>query len=249
MNVIKPADRSSSQLLEQLEQSSRRLFVTRLLAMGVGALLASSVSGPALGLMAAADSNQNQHHKGVVFDEVLAQAFRAWFALIVKQQFSLGPTPRWVQRDCAGLVRFAVQESVRKHDKRWLKANGFWGQKTPPELDLSPKTIAQLGWKTVDGRLSNWVSALELIQSNTRWMGKDVNQAQVADLLFFDQGDAQHLMICLGNYIAYHTGQHNRDDNGLRAYTLAQLFQWKDVRWQPRQDNPNFSGIYRLAFL
>ena len=206
------------------------------------------LASPAFGLMV--DTTQKDSSDGLSLSSAQVQDFRAWFALIVKQQFKLGPTPRWVQRDCAGLVRFAVQESLKKHDQFWLKANGFLGQKIPPEIVLNTDLGRQSAiWKKVDGRSSHWVSALELIQSNTRWISQDVNQAQVADLLFFDQGDAQHLMICMGSYIAYHTGHYDHNDNGLRAYTLAQLFQWKDVRWQPRQNNPNFSGIYRLSFL
>ena len=179
-----------------------------------------------------------------------AQAFREWFTLIVHQQFVRGPAPRWQQRDCAGLVRFAVGESLQAHNTRWLKANGLWGSKTPPELGLEneQRDLNKL-WQRADGSRSNWVGALELVQSNTRWISKDMMQAQPADLLFFDQGHDQHLMIWMGRYIAYHTGSHNRSDNGLRAYSLTQLLEWKDARWQPRKDNPNFSGVYRLAFL
>ncbi len=70
----------------------------------------------------------------------------------------------------------------------------------------------------------------------------------------------------MGSWIAYHTGQppaatpeqgsgrrrpaaETVYDHGLRAVTPAQLLQWKDTRWRPRDDNPNFAGYYRLAFL
>ena len=49
--------------------------------------------------------------------------------------------------------------------------------------------------------------------------------------------------------MAYHTGTVMPDDNGLRAYPLAQLMRWKDTRWQPHVGNPNFIGIFRLFFL
>jgi uncharacterized protein YfaT (DUF1175 family) len=93
------------------------------------------------------------------------------------------------------------------------------------------------------------VSALGLIQQNSRFVAKDVNQALPGDLLFFDQGDDQHLMIWMDRYIAYHTGTVTRTDNGLRAVPVSELMQWKDSRWQPQSGNPNFIGVFRLAFL
>jgi uncharacterized protein YfaT (DUF1175 family) len=68
-------------------------------------------------------------------------------------------------------------------------------------------------------------------------------------LLFYDFADDQHLMVWMGRYIAYHTGRVEAGDNGLRALRAAQLLAWKDTRWRPEMDNPNFAGVYRLAFL
>jgi uncharacterized protein YfaT (DUF1175 family) len=76
-----------------------------------------------------------------------------------------------------------------------------------------------------------------------------VNQALPGDLLFFDQGDDQHLMIWLDRYIAYHTGTVTPTDTGLRAVAVSDLMQWKDSRWQPLDGNPNFVGVFRLDFL
>ncbi len=179
------------------------------------------------------------------------QAFRSWLQFIVHQQLNRGPTPRWQQRDCAGLVRFASAEALRSHDKTWLKANGFLGKKLPPELSLSAEQVSELrhAWLRADGSQGAFVSALELVQNNTLPIGRDMAHAEVADLLLFDQGQAQHLMIWMGQYMAYHTGMVTPEDNGLRAYPLAQLMAWKDTRWQPHAGNPNFIGIFRLLFL
>lgn len=180
-----------------------------------------------------------------------ALAFRNWVQLIVQQQLNRGPTPRWQQRDCAGLIRFASAEALRSHDIVWLKANGFLGKKVPPELNLSAEQLAELrhAWLRADGSQGAFVSALELVQNNTQPVGHDMAQAQVADVLLFDQGHAQHLMIWMGQYMAYHTGTVTKVDNGLRAYPLRQLMAWKDTRWQPHVGNPNFVGIFRLNFL
>ncbi|MGS3052286.1 DUF1175 family protein, partial [Escherichia coli] len=101
--------------------------------------------------------------------------------------------------------------------------------------------------------LTDWhypyVTAINLIQYNSQFIGQDINQALPGDMIFFDQGDAQHLMVWMGRYIIYHTGSATKTDNGMRAVSLQQLMTWKDTRWIPNDSNPNFIGIYRLNFL
>jgi len=178
------------------------------------------------------------------------RVFRAWFTRIVDEQLRQGPSPRWVHRDCAGLVRFAVNEAFRPHDARWLRANGMAGTPLPPPLRLSPPQ-RRLGqrWTAADGSTGAFVTALVLVQQNSRFVSRDVNQAANGDLLFYDQGDDQHLMVWMGRYVAYHTGIVTAQDPGLRAVPVSQLMQWKDPRWQPNDSNPNFIGVFRLAFL
>ncbi|MET3133022.1 uncharacterized protein YfaT (DUF1175 family) [Oxalobacteraceae bacterium GrIS 1.11] len=180
-----------------------------------------------------------------------SRAFQAWMLRIVNAQMEQGPSPRWQQRDCAGLVRFAVNEALSVHDAKWLRANGIAiDRQLPPELELDR---AQEGlrnrWVQTGGAVGHFVSALALVHHNSRFIARDVNQAQAGDLLFFDQGDEQHLMVWMGSRIAYHTGTVTPTDNGLRTVDVQQLKIWKDTRWQPALDNPNFAGIFRLAFL
>ena len=176
--------------------------------------------------------------------------FRAWFTKIVHAQLESGPNPRWVHRDCAGLIRFAVDETLREHDEKWKKYNGFLNQKLPADLILqdAQKQLRQ-NWRLADGSQSAYVNALELIQENTRFIGHSVTLASPGDLLFFDLADQQHLMIWMGRYLAYHTGQHLAHDNGLRAVSLERLSKWQDTRWRPVSSNPNFRGLFRLGFL
>jgi uncharacterized protein YfaT (DUF1175 family) len=179
-----------------------------------------------------------------------SRSFRAWMVRIISAQLAAGPSPRWQQRDCAGLVRFAVAEALRTHDDKWRRANGLAGQPLPPEIDLEPGQQAlRHNWTLADGSRSAYASALELVQGNSRLHGKDCNLALGGDLLFFDQGDAQHLMVWMGAFIAYHTGTVSPSDNGLRAVSLRELQGWRDTRWQPLPENPNFAGVYRLNFL
>lgn len=176
--------------------------------------------------------------------------FRAWMLRIMQEQIRQGPSPRWVQHDCVSLVRYSVAESLRVHDTHWLKANGFSAQQLPEELHLSAEQEAlRHVWRRIDGSKGAYVSAIGLVQENSRFVAKDFNLAQPGDLLFFDQGDEQHLMVWMNGMVIYHTGTVTAQDNGLRSIPVSQLLRWKDTRWRPTQDNPNFVGIYRLAFL
>jgi uncharacterized protein YfaT (DUF1175 family) len=179
-----------------------------------------------------------------------SRIFRAWMVRIMQEQIRQGPSPRWAQRDCVSLVRYAVAESLRVHDARWLKANGLSAQQLPEELHLSAtQNELRHAWRRVDGSTGAYVSAIGLVQENSRFVAKDLNLAQPGDLLFFDQGDEQHLMVWMNGMVIYHTGTVTAQDNGLRSIPVSQLLRWKDTRWRPTLDNPNFAGIYRLAFL
>lgn len=176
--------------------------------------------------------------------------FRAWMLRIIQEQLRQGPSPRWVQRDCVSLVRYAVAESLRPHDARWLSANGLSARQLPEELHLDEiQQGLRHAWRRTDGSLGAYVSAIGMVQENSNFVAKDLNLAQAGDLLFFDQGDEQHLMVWMNGLVVYHTGTVTEQDNGLRAVPVSQLLRWKDTRWRPTQDNPNFIGIYRLAFL
>ena len=195
----------------------------------------------------AADANAN----AAPLDAEQSRRFRAWFVLLVAEQLRQGPNARWYHRDCAGLVRFAVGETWRSHDAKWRAQNGLRNRRLPPELELTPAQQAAWPqrWRRIDGSVGAFVTAFSLVQENSVRVSSDINLAEPGDLLFFDQGDDQHLMIWMGNYIAYHNGRRTRDDTGLRAVGVQQLLTWSDVRWQPRSDNPNFIGVFRLRFL
>ena len=146
-------------------------------------------------------------------------------------------------------MRFAVAESLRAHDLAWKRANGLLGVRVPPDLDAASGAGLRNVWRRADGSRGAFVGALELVQQNTRFESRQLMQAAPADLLLFDFGDEQHLMVWMGSYLAYHTGHVEAGDNGLRALRPAQLFGWKDTRWRPSADNPNFAGVHRLDFL
>jgi len=186
----------------------------------------------------------------VTLDAAQQAMFRAWMIGLINQQIRQGPNPRWYHRDCAGLVRFAVGEALKRHDAKWLRNNGMSNRELPPDLQLrDDQSVLAAGWIQLDGTRAPFATARVLIEKNAYFVSKDLNQALPGDLLFFDQGDDQHLMVWMGRYIAYHRGIETSDDNGLRAVTVQQLMEWKDTRWRPEPGNPNFFGIFRLAFL
>src|ERR1044071_1381850 len=53
------------------------------------------------------------------------ESFRRWFTAIAETQF-YQPSPQWnkEQRDCAGLIRFAMREALRRHDRAWFQRMG-----------------------------------------------------------------------------------------------------------------------------
>ncbi|MDB5847156.1 MAG: tat pathway signal sequence [Rhodoferax sp.] len=203
------------------------------MGMGLGLTARSAPAAPIAGML----------------DREQSTRFRDWMTLLVHAQIDRGPTPRWTHRDCAGLVRFCVGEALRPHDVAWRGANGLLGRRLPPDLATEAAAPLRHAWRRADGSRDAYVGALELVQENTTFVSRQLTQAALGDMLFFDQGDEQHLMVWMGNYIAYHTGHVEPGDNGLRAVRAAQLLAWSDTRWRPSDANPNFAGVYRLAFL
>lgn len=180
-----------------------------------------------------------------------SEIFRSWFVRIIEEQLRQGPSPKWFQRDCVGLVRYAVNETLKTKDYNWVHSHGFADFPTPPILNISKEQREKLTeWKQYNGETrGNYVSAIGLVQENTTFISKDINQARPGDILFFDMQDSQHIMVWMGKYIAYHTGTVTKNDDGLRKITYEELTNWKDSRWRPTEQNPNFIGIFKLGFL
>ncbi len=186
-------------------------------------------------------------------DAAQSRAFRAWFVAIVQDQVRRGPTPRWVHRDCAGLVRFAAAQAMTAHDAGWLKSMGWPTDKPLPGAELALSDAQQPlrnAWSLPNGDRAAYASAIAIVQNNTRFLGKAQDAIAPGDLLFFDQGDDQHLMVWTGRSVMYHTGADLvPNDTGLRSTTLAQLQRHTDTRWRPVPENPNFGGWFRFRFL
>lgn len=219
----------------------------RALLAATGALLLGAAP-PLQALMPAAPGHAAE--PGARLDAEQSRVFRAWVVRIAEEQIRRGPTPRWTHRDCAGLVRFAVAEALAEHDLRWRRVMGIDGRLPPEAVPDGLRAELRHRWRRPDGSSGAYVNAIGLVQENSRAVGRDLRLARPADLLFFDQGDEQHLMLWTGRRIVYHNGAAPRPgDDGLRAVSQRELLQWADTRWRPDAANPNFAGVFALAFL
>ncbi len=203
--------------------------------------------------------------------------FRDWFTLIAEGQFyHLSEQWNAEQRDCAGLVRFAWREALRRHDRAWLQK--MEPAYSPIAPDVARYTLEQgpLGEKLFrtgfgsykDGELSNgtfseFADARTLKSFNAKFISRDRHQAEPGDLLFFYQPWVQkfpyHVMVFLGSaqlggnqandWVVYHTGSSPSDEGTVKKVELSVLDNHPNKRWRPTESNPNFLGFYRLKIL
>ncbi len=199
--------------------------------------------------------------------------FRRWFTWIAEMQFyKLSDEWNAEQRDCAGLVRFAWRESLRKHDRAWYQRMGENYDPVAPDvsIDLTQEPLRGKLFRTMpgnysprdlaEGKFSEFADAQTLKMFNVTFVGRDRQQAQPGDLLFFHQPWVQkfpyHVMIFLGeprvasenahDWVVYHTGASPQDAGEVKKVRLSVLDQHPNKRWRPLPSNPNFLGFYRL---
>jgi uncharacterized protein YfaT (DUF1175 family) len=206
--------------------------------------------------------------------------FRRWFAYIAEMQF-YQPSGAWneEQRDCAGLVRFAWREALRRHDRLWFQSIGGGSENyeaVAPDVKAYDLEHSPLGEKLfradfgsfresdlADGKFSEFADARTLKNHNVVFISRDRRQAERGDLLFFHQPWVQkfpyHVMIFIadaihasegaGDWVGYHTGSSPDDQGEVKKVRLAALDRHPDRRWRPVESNPNFLGFYRLKIL
>lgn len=174
--------------------------------------------------------------------------FRARFVRIAQER-SAGAKSTLVSAGLCGPGAICSERGAESSRQQMAKSNGIASQYLPPEMTLKPeqRQLAQ-NWNQGNGKTGPYVTAINLIQYNSQFIARH-KPCAARRYDFFDQGDAQHLMVWMGRYVIYHTGSATKTDNGMRAVSLQQLMTWKDTRWILNDSNPNFIGIYRLNFL
>jgi len=205
------------------------------------------------------------------------QNFRRWFAAIAEMQF-YRTSDEWnaSQRDCAGLVRFAWREALRKHDRLWFQKMGAEYEAVAPDVrsfTLESNPLGERLFRTdygvfkegdvSNGRFSDFADARTLKAFNCAFVSRDRSRAQRGDLLIFHQPWVQkfpyHMMIFIGealhdsegaaDWVVYHTGSSPTDEGMLKKVRLSVLDHHPDKRWRPVENNSNFLGFYRLKIL
>jgi uncharacterized protein YfaT (DUF1175 family) len=203
--------------------------------------------------------------------------FRRWFTAIAETQFyQLSDQWNAEQRDCAGLVRFAMREALRRHDRIWFQKMGPGYETVAPDVagfDLNQNPLGEKIFRTDfgsfhesdlrNGRFSEFADGRSLKNFNSVFVSRDRREAQPGDLLFFYQPWVQkfpyHVMVMLGSphiapnsaqdWVVYHTGSSPTDQGTVKKVQLSVLDHHPDPRWRPVESNKNFLGFYRLKIL
>ncbi len=205
------------------------------------------------------------------------QNFRTWFTSIAEMQFyRLSRQWNMDQRDCAGLVRFAWREALRRHDRAWFQRMGPGYEEIATDVasySLEQSPIGEKLFRTdfgsykegdlTSGTFSEFADARTLKTFNCKFVSRDRHIAEPGDLLFFYQPWVQkfpfHVMIFLGqahiasegsnDWVVYHTGASPSDEGTVKKVRLSVLDHHPNKRWRPVESNPNFVGFYRLKIL
>ena len=200
--------------------------------------------------------------------------FRRAFTGIAEIQFyRLSDHWNLEQRDCAGLVRFAWREALRRHDRAWFQRMGPGFEAIAPSIGVTESVLgnrlfrADFGaYKESDlaqAKFSEFADARTLKNFNTAFISRDRHLAQPGDLLFYHQPWVQkfpyHVMIFLGesriaaspsrDWVVYHTGASPTDPGTVKKVEMSVLDHHPNKRWRPVESNPNFLGFYRLKIL
>jgi len=208
--------------------------------------------------VAAAPAAASSH---LLTDPADRDAFRRWFTFLSESLFfrDTAALPRDVG-DCAGLVRFAYREALRKHDGRWAADLGL--PEVPPiptvrQYNFPFTPTKSLLFRISPGAWAEFADARTLMQLNARRVSAGMGRAQPGDILFYyhvGQESPYHLMVYLadsmlekkaGPFVVYHTGPIDGKPGEVRRPALAELMKHSEPRWRPVEGNPSFRGVYR----
>lgn len=191
------------------------------------------------------------------------EAFRTWFVALLEQQLE-APSPAWepLQRDCAGLLRFAFREALARHTDAWRDHVAFTAG--PPGQDPAPAFAHdwRRGFPTPEGP-QPFAKGAYLRRLACVSLGRDLQLARPGDLLFFARGGARpqpdHAMAFVrpdvdgAPMLLYHTGPEgsgvSRQPGEVRRVRLDDLLHHPDPDFRPLSENPAFLGLYRWRLL
>ncbi|MDZ7268081.1 MAG: DUF1175 domain-containing protein [candidate division KSB1 bacterium] len=203
--------------------------------------------------------------------------FRRWFVTLAESQlYKEDPAWRQDDHDCAGLLRYAYREALKRHDTNWLRRKPFLREAAIADVRRfqypNVPLLATRIFRTAPGSFQPadlqdttfavTATASKLRSYNTVFLGKTLEQLLPGDLLFYlNPGDVhmpQHAMIFAGAWqrppswddgVIYHTGPRDDHPGALKLVRLADLRQHPEERWHPVPENPYFLGFYRWKIL
>ncbi len=203
------------------------------------------------------------------------RAFSGWFSFLAEWQFfrPAAALPDDV-KDCAGLVRFAYREALRKHTGAWasqlqlpdVPPLGSIGKYSYPFTPLGAALFRVREGRfaeadTHDGAFAEFADAKTLLHLNTYLVSRNPADATPGDLLFFYQPGQRfpyHVMIFLGPsrvqsstgpFVVYHTGPDSHSPGEIRRPTVEELYAHPNPQWRPHEGNRRFLGVFRWNIL
>jgi len=197
--------------------------------------------------------------------------FRRWFTLLAEHEAREGAEANPEIADCAGLLRYCLRETLRRHDSAWARERNFTGEPLPDDIAKYEYPYTPLGAAMLrvragsfvaddmrNGAFAEFADARTLLEHNVYRVGGDVAIAKPGDLFFYRQlGSASyHSMIYVGagragtgRWVVYHTGPDHAWKGEMRRVALEDLLRHPDARWRPIAGNPNFLGVFRWKLL
>lgn len=199
------------------------------------------------------------------------RAFLDWFRYLAEEQYYRGDELDPEVNDCAALLRFSYREALRRHDGEWANRIGLRAVKPIPDVQKYSYPFTPLKADLFrlrpgpfqpedlpNGAFGQFADAEHLLLYNTGRIGKDIEQAQPGDLLFYRQEQQElafHAMLYLGRsmvepddpkqYVLYHTGPDGTWPGEMRKRSIMELRSHPEARWHPVEANPAFLGVYR----
>jgi uncharacterized protein YfaT (DUF1175 family) len=190
---------------------------------------------------------------------------RAFVTAFVTVALAQAPTPEPTfdpaQRDCAGLVRYAYREALKRHDAAFASRHPGL-PRLPDVRAFHYPGVPLLGTRlfrirpgpfataSVQADFAEAPEAARLAEGSARRVPCPPLRG---DLLFFRSAKASHLMIVATSgadpMLVYHTGPYDSGPGEVRRVSLSALNAHPDPAWRPREGNEAFAGCYRFKIL
>lgn len=192
--------------------------------------------------------------------------FADWFAAIAQSQY-YGLNKDWAaqDRDCGGLLRYALVNALAAHDPAWFAKFKYLPRPQQgdvqalvyplPIISRSVFRVAGGAYQPGDieaGKLVGRTGVQFLATYSMVKVSRDIAQARRGDALIFIRPNLRsyHSMVYLGGgLVVYHTGASPAEGGEVRLLSVQSLLRYAERAFHPASNNPNFLGVYRWKIL